>query len=225
MLDREQTRGICDDCSDGELRKAHRRELQKRIPAKFRDVSLEKPAECIDDLHVAQALEWLKGGSSLLTIGARRVRTVDGKQLVDNPTASGKSTLAGMVANSAIAMGKTIEWFDAADLDPVADARKAQATFDQIVASEFAIIDGFGKELIGAHPDSDIAIRRKGFSAKIPQKIHTCKKGQRFVLTLDVTKDQGIAAYGAAELRRIASPQNATVIVLTRNNVLDLGQI
>jgi hypothetical protein len=225
MTDRERTRGLCDECSSNELRRARRLELQERIPEKFRGASLEHPAAFIPAKDVETAREWLEGSGHLLTIGALRVRVERGQKLAENPTASGKTTLAGMVANSAIAMGKTIEWFDAADLDPVVDAKKAVMTYERILASEFAIIDGYGKELVGAHPDSDIAIRRKGFSAKLPDKIHKCRKGQRFVLTLDLTGEQLSASYGFAEARRIASPRNATVIALTRNDALDVARL
>lgn len=224
-IERERGRGVCDTCADDTLRKERRRELQERIPEKFRGASLERPSPFVPPEAADIARAWLAGTGHLLTIGARRERFEHGKKLVENPTASGKTTLAGMVANSAILMGKTIEWFDAADLDPVVDAKKAALTYERILAAEFAVIDGFGKELVGALPDSDIAIRRKGFSAKIPNKIHTCRKGQRFVLTLDITGEQGVAAYGAAEFRRIASRQVATVIVLTRNDALDVARL
>jgi hypothetical protein len=225
MTDREATRGVCDECSSNELRKARHRELQERIPEKFRGASLEQPSPFVPAEAVAIAREWLHGTGHLLTIGAIRRRIVGGREVAENPTASGKTTLAGMVATSAIAMGKTIEWFDAADLDPVADPKKAALTYERIIAADFAIVDGYGKELGGALPDSDIAIRRKGISAKLPNKIHTPRKGQRFVLTLDLTGEQLGNSYGIAEARRIASPRNATVIVLTRNDALELARL
>lgn len=225
MTDREAARGVCDECSSSELRKTRHRELQERIPEKFRGASLEQPSPFVPAEAVAIAREWLHGTGHLLTIGAIRRRAVGGRDVVENPTASGKTTLAGMVGNSAIAMGKTIEWFDAADLDPVADPKKAQFTYDRILSADFAIIDGYGKELGGALPDSDIAVRRKGLSAKLPNKIHTHRKGQRFVLTLDLTGEQLSASYGIAEARRIASPRNAKVIVLTRNDALELARL
>lgn len=223
--DRERARGVCDECTAGELQKTRQRELLERIPRGFRGASLEVPSPSIPADKVAEAKAWLAGSGHLLTISARRERAGNGRRWIENPTAAGKTTLAGMVANSAIAMGKTIEWFDAADLDPVIDAKKAATTYERILACDFPIIDGYGKELAGAIPDSDIAIRRKGFSAKLPNKIHTCRKGQRFVVTLDITGELGIASYGAAEFRRIASPRNATIIVLSRNDALDVARL
>jgi hypothetical protein len=217
--------GRCDECRMGAIRKSRHRELQERIPVNFRGASLEQPSPFVPAEVVATAREWLHGTGHLLTIGALRIRS-DGKQRVaENPTASGKTTLAGMIGNSAIFMGRAIEWFDAADLDPVADPKKAALTYERIIAAEFAIVDGYGKELGGALPDSDIAIRRKGISAKLPNKIHNPRKGQRFVLTLDLTGEQLSASYGIAEARRIASPRNAKVIVLTRNDALELARL
>jgi hypothetical protein len=202
------------------LRVERERELLERIPARFRDHSLEQPSPFIPAEAVRAAQAWLDGKGHQITIGAR-AETRNGAQ---NPTAAGKTTLAGMIARSAAIRGIRVTWIDMADLDAHDDPKKAHETYERILAGDFVILDGWGKELAGASIGSDLHERKKAKSTKLPNKIHTCRPGQRFVNTLDLTGDQGLASYGSAEFRRIASERNAVCIILTRKDALDVAR-
>lgn len=227
MTEREQTRGVCDDCAEQKDTSERKRKQAEKIPPEFRGHTLDAFPAFIRREDAATARTWLEASGRLLTIGARREEVKGGQKMITNPTASGKTTLAAMVAASAAARGMLVHWINAAHLDPVADERKARETYDSIFMqrSGIVVIDGLGKEMAGARKETDIHDRRKGLTSKLPNDIHTSREKTRFVITLDVTGQYGAETYGDAEMRRIASPRHATVIVLTRTETLDVIKI
>ena len=229
---------VCIECFKGERAKVELQERLRAIPERFRNRSLETPPDWMALKTARTAADWLRGRGHLLTIGARHEEPKigdDGRPVLDkdrrpvmvakNPTGSGKTTLAGMVAHSAAKLGKRITWIDAADLDAYSNTKLALETYERILASSFAVIDGWGKEFTGTPHGSDLCNRKKVFSAKLANKIHTARKGQRFVITFDVTREQGIELYGVDTMRRLIGKEYATAIGLTAPNRLELARI
>ena len=227
MTEREQTRGLCDDCAERKDTNERKQKQAEKIPPEFRGHTLDDFPAFIRREDVAKARAWLDGNCRLLTIAASRVDTIGGQKVATNPTASGKTTLAAMVAASAAARGMLVHWVNAAHLDPVADERRAREAYESIFAqrSGIVVVDGFGKEMAGARPGTDIHDRRKGLSAKLPNDIHASHRKTRFVVTVDVTGRYGSETYGDAEMRRLVSERHAVVIVLTRETPLDVVKL
>jgi hypothetical protein len=219
VLDRERARGVCDSCADDTFRKTRRLELQERIPAPFREHSLERPSSFIDPRHVDAARAWLAGSAHLLTIGS-----------AGGLTGSGKTTLAGMVGMSAALRGVDLLWVHASELNAYDHAESAKAVFGKIVKAPFVLLDGLGKEIAGASDHAaDIVSRRKALTIELIQLLHERRgpwERKRIVLTCDLVNSQIEKLYGPDALRRLcAKSSGATVIVLTRNDALDVVRL
>jgi hypothetical protein len=219
------------------LRVERERELLERIPARFRDHSLENPSPFIPADAARTAREWLDGKGHLLTIGSAGGRT-----------GSGKTTLAGMTAVSAAHRGIGVLWVHASELNAYEHQETSKAIFAKIVRAPFVVIDGLGKEIAGASDfGADVVSRRKALAVELIQLLHERRgpwERKRIVITSDLTNGQiagheapnddgrGTSStkwvpglYGPDALRRLcAKSSGATVIVLHRKDALDVAR-
>lgn len=184
--------------------------MRLRIPEVYRVGTLDNPPAFLPDESIRAAQAWLRG--------SKRILSIFGPQ-----TGSGKSTLAGCVASSAVERGIAVRWVHAVDLADEEPGR-ARAAFETLRTGPLVVVDGCGKEMghgrNAAFWESYEADALRKTMIRAFTHIHQTK-GQRFVLTFDLSVDVlWKNAYDASIMRRIMNEEFADVITLRRNGEL-----
>lgn len=184
--------------------------MRLRIPEVYRVGTLERPPSFLPDEPIRAAQAWLRG--------SKRILSIFGPQ-----TGSGKSTLAGCAASSAAERGIAVRWVHAVDLADE-EPEQARVAFKTLRTSPLVVVDGCGKEMghgrNAAFWESYEADALRKTMIRAFTHIHQ-SKGQRFVLTFDLSVDVlWKNAYDASIMRRIMNEEFADVITLRRNGEL-----
>lgn len=215
ILEREKTRGTCDDCASGGLRRVRDDGLLERIPVKFRWASFDKPmippgaaTEIVTEDQRMGALLWLASDVQVLMVAG--VELPNGT----TPTGVGKSSLAAALARAAVGEHWRIHWVRAAELGPMYPDRH-RTIIDMVEAAgrSIVIVDGLGKELALAKVDSGVLTQRVPAMQELIALVYERPK-TRFIFTSDITGKLMDDAYGSDAVRRIAKKPNAALIML-----------